>query len=92
MANLTRRNQSNTGSQFQWQGPPVYGVVAGLHTFEFEPSRSIPGGTTFIQKEEYTGLLSFLMAPSLAGKKIMGQFDKFNVDLKTRVESLGNDR
>ncbi|KAL8760884.1 MAG: hypothetical protein Q9184_002949 [Pyrenodesmia sp. 2 TL-2023] len=81
------REIKNDSSQFQWQGPPVYHVVAGLHTFEYRPSTSTPGGTTFIQKEEYSGLLAFLMSPSLAGRKIMGQFEKFNTDLKMRVEN-----
>lgn len=67
---------------------PVYGLVAGLHTFEFNPSTTTPGGTTFIQKEEYSGLLAFLMTPSLLGKKIKGQFERFNADLKGRVEGL----
>ena len=83
---MQRVPQRNDTDQFQWQGPPVYHVVAGLHTFEFKPSINTPGGTTFIQKEEYSGPLAFLMSPSLVGKKIMGQFNKFNEDLKLRAE------
>lgn len=63
-------------------------MIAGLHTFEFGSSAAIPGGTTFVQSEEYSGLLSFLMTPSLLGKKIKGQFEEFNADLKKRVENM----
>lgn len=49
---------------------------------------STPGGTTFVQTEEYSGLLAFAMAPSLAGRKIVGQFDGFNGNLKKRVEEM----
>ena len=77
--------QKNYSEIFQLQGRPVYHIKAGLHTFEFSPSTVAPGGMKFVQKEEYSGLLAFLMSPWLAGKKIMGQFDKFNADLKTSV-------
>ena len=47
------------------------------------------GGTTFQQNEEYSGLLSFVMNPSLPpGKKIKGQFEEFNQDIKVRAEAM----
>jgi hypothetical protein len=80
--------KENTPSSFQWQGPPVK-TVAGLHTFTFKPSATTEGGTTFSQIEQYSGGVSFLMQPWLLARPIKGQFEKFNRDLKARVESLG---
>ena len=62
--------------------------VAGLHTFSFEPSNTLPNGTTFVQSEEYSKGLWFLMQPWLLGFPIKGQFEKYNKDLKAKVESL----
>jgi len=77
----------NTPYAFVWQGPPVM-TVSGLHSFTFEPSKSTSDGTTFIQQEEYSGGISFLMQPWLLGRAIKGQFGEFNEDLKKRAESI----
>lgn len=74
---------------FRWQAVPVYGLIGGIRSFRFEPSETTPGSTTFIQSEEVSGILSFIMNPSLpGGKKIRSQFEGFNKDLKVRTESL----
>ncbi|KAF4637090.1 hypothetical protein G7Y89_g996 [Cudoniella acicularis] len=77
----------NSPTCFQWQGPPVMGIT-GLHSFLFEPSKVVKGGTTFTQKEEFSGAISFLMQPWLLGSKLNAGFQKFNADLKVRVEGL----
>jgi len=61
-------------------------TVSGLHTFSFTPSNVTPGGTTFVHKEVYSGGISFLMQPWLLGNQIKCQFEKFNADLKKKVE------
>ncbi|MCJ1333474.1 hypothetical protein MMC10_010173 [Thelotrema lepadinum] len=66
-------------------GPPVYGLVAGLHSFQMEPT-SGGSSTIFKQIEKFTGILSFAMTPSLLGKKLKGQFEQFNKDIKARAE------
>ena len=63
--------------------------MRGFHAFRFEPSQTTPGGTTFVQNEELTGLLSFVMHPSgPVGKSLKGGYEQFNRDLKARVEGL----
>jgi len=62
-------------------------TVSGLHTFSFTPSSINEGGTTFVQQEVYSGGLYFLMQPWLLGKQIKAQFEKFNSDLKRKVEA-----
>lgn len=60
------------------------GLIAGLHSFSFETASS--GGTVFTQSEEFSGPISFLMSPSLLGKKMLGQYERFNEELKARAE------
>jgi hypothetical protein len=60
--------------------------VSGLHSFHFEPSQASPETTRFVQTEEYSGPGKFLMAGFLLGGGIKKQFDKFNADLKAKVE------
>jgi len=79
--------KENAPGLFQWQSPPIHGIVA-LHSFRFRPSKTTLGWTTFVQDEEYRGLLAFIMSPSLGGKKIQRQFEGFNKDIKARVEGL----
>jgi hypothetical protein len=62
--------------------------VAGLHTFEFQPSEKTNGGTTFVQKEEFEGVLSFLLKDWLLGRSLVKGYNNFNGDLKKKVESL----
>jgi hypothetical protein len=60
----------------------------GKHTFSFEPSTTTPGGTTFVQDEEFTGILSILFCEGSAmRKKTQSNFETYNSDIKARVES-----
>jgi hypothetical protein len=68
------------------------GVFRGEHIFLFEASTTTPGGTTFTQKEEFTGLLSPLMGQNFVARAI-GMHDgtksgwaKYNLDLKKWCE------
>jgi hypothetical protein len=70
---------------FSWQGPPVL-TVAGLHQFRIEPTKD-GAATIFTQSEDLKGPLSFLMGPSLLGKKMAAHFAEFNRDLKARAEA-----
>jgi hypothetical protein len=57
--------------------------------FRFEPSATTPGGTTFVQAEEFSGLLAILFSSnSSMRKKTQKNFETFNSDLKVRAESL----
>ncbi|PYI20226.1 hypothetical protein BO99DRAFT_457161 [Aspergillus violaceofuscus CBS 115571] len=77
----------NSENLFQWQGPPVAGLIAGLHSFYMLSTKD--GSATILkQTEEFTGVLAFLMGPSLLGRKLVGQYRRFNADLKRRVEEL----
>ena len=76
-------------TELSWKGPPWHGLIAGFHIFRFEPSQTTPGWTTFTQAEEFTGLLAFLLRPSMPlGKSTKADYEKFNQDIKARVESL----
>ncbi|KIN07537.1 hypothetical protein OIDMADRAFT_16196 [Oidiodendron maius Zn] len=76
----------NSGTTFQWRGPPVQGVT-GLHSFAFEESKVTPGGTTFKHFESFTGFPAFLLQPWLLGKEIKVGFEGFNRDLKKKAEA-----
>lgn len=63
------------------------GLFTGEHVFRFEPSETTPGGTTFVQEENFTGILSFMYASwSPMAKDTKKGFAGFNVDLKARCE------
>lgn len=62
--------------------------VTGTHTFLFEASKETPGGTTFVQKEEFEGLLSVVMHPWLMGRSLLLGYEGFNRDLKKKVEGM----
>jgi hypothetical protein len=65
----------------------MYGLLSGEHAFRFEPSKKTPNGTTLIQTENFTGLLSFLFGPNASmGKQTQQQFEALNVSLKKRLE------
>jgi hypothetical protein len=64
----------------------MYGLIAGLHTFEFQPSKLTPGCTTFVQWESFTGAGTWLMSEWLVGGGIKKYFVGFNEDLKVEAE------
>lgn len=82
-------SQENSSSQFRWRGSlPL--IFTGDHFYRFLPSDITPGGTTFLQEEEFTGLLSPVMKVKegkrdFAAKNLEG-FEKLNGDLKRRAE------
>lgn len=61
-------------------------MLSGLHTFTFEESEVTRGGTTLVQKEEFWGVLYWVMNPWLAGRMIKTTYEGFNEDLKRAVE------
>ena len=81
--------QSNSPTEFSWLGRSILGLINGLHTFEFLPSDSTPGGTTFVQKEEFSGWLGFLMTLAVVERKTAVNFGILNQDLKRWVEGKG---
>lgn len=81
----------NSPGEFRWRGRMwgIPGLFSGEHSFRFEPSRTTPGATTFVQAEEFSGILSFLIADGTKfAKTTKAGFEGFNADLKARVESL----
>ncbi|PLB55485.1 hypothetical protein P170DRAFT_422027 [Aspergillus steynii IBT 23096] len=84
---FTAEIKENSEKLLQWQGPPVFGLIAGLHSFHIEPANG-GSSTLFKQTELFTGAISFMMSPSLLGRKMLGQYNQFNKDLKARAESL----
>jgi hypothetical protein len=83
--------RENSPQQFRWLGRlwGLPGLFTGEHQFRFEPSARTPGGTTFVQAEEFSGLLSFMIAEGTRfWKSTKAGFDGFNADLKARCESV----
>jgi hypothetical protein len=68
------------------------GVFNGEHSFSFEPSKTTPGGTTFTQREDFTGAFSFVMGESFVAQKVgypaktRAGWKKYNEDLKRWCE------
>ncbi|RMJ10072.1 hypothetical protein CDV36_010283 [Fusarium kuroshium] len=76
----------NSPDAFEWHGN-LWPIFSGKHEFTWQPSSKTPGGTTFRQKEDFTGLLAFLMAPGRSfSKKSLDNWESFNADLKKEVE------
>ncbi|KIW53908.1 hypothetical protein PV05_06316 [Exophiala xenobiotica] len=77
---------ANSTEEFRWIGSIPY-IFEGEHYFRFEESKQTPGGTTFINGEDFAGLLSFLYGPTWSsGKQTLNMFQAFNESLKKRVE------
>lgn len=79
----------NSDACFQWKGPPLYGLIGGVHSFHFEPSEG-GKGTKFTHEEVHYGPAAFLLSTwspliFMAGK---GSFEGFNRDLKAKCEEL----
>lgn len=74
---------------FEWLGrlgPP--GVFDGRHRFELEPTA---GGTRFVQREDFRGVLVRLLRGGLDTGTVAG-FEAMNAALKERVESTATGR
>ena len=79
-------SKANSTEEFRWMGSIPY-IFEGEHYFRFEESKQMPGGTTFINGEDFSGLLSFLYGPTWSsGKQTLNMFEAFNESLKKRVE------
>ncbi|KAK4624576.1 hypothetical protein CLAFUW4_06206 [Fulvia fulva] len=79
----------NSGSKFEWRGSAL-GLFMGDHGFTFKGSEITAGGTTFVHEENFYRLLGLMMMLPLGfhGSTKKG-FEKFNDDLKRRVEGEG---
>ncbi|KAF2169448.1 hypothetical protein M409DRAFT_52687 [Zasmidium cellare ATCC 36951] len=81
----------NDPSELKWRGSlPL--IFTGDHSYRFLPSETIPGGTLFIQEENFTGLLSPVMKVKegkrdFAWKNLRG-FEGLNADLKAEAERV----
>jgi hypothetical protein len=92
------RKQENTAEHFYWQGN-FHGLIKGTHMWRFLPSEEEgnQGGTTFVQAEDFEGVLSLLFSkwwPKWFGgmrTSIERDFGMFNGDFKRWVEG-GRDR
>ncbi|KAI5459224.1 hypothetical protein BGZ63DRAFT_337250, partial [Mariannaea sp. PMI_226] len=76
----------NSPESFQWLGSlPL--VFVGQHQFNFTPSQKHPGGTTFTQREDFSGALAFLMKPGSSGSEsTLANWNGFNAELKKEAE------
>lgn len=62
-----------------------------MHTFCWLPSKTTPNGTTFVQSEEFSGLMAWFMKPGMmGGKQTFTALGEVNRDLKARAESMAN--
>ncbi|KAF2786101.1 hypothetical protein K505DRAFT_260652 [Melanomma pulvis-pyrius CBS 109.77] len=75
----------NSASSFGWRAS-FGGIVSGTHMFHFTPSQRNPGGTTLTQKEDFGGLLSFLVGALFSPAKLQIDFEANNKDLKAVAE------
>ncbi|KAI9151436.1 hypothetical protein HJFPF1_08638 [Paramyrothecium foliicola] len=79
----------NSPAAFKWEGS-FFGLGSGVHQFHFTPSEENPGGTTFVQGEDFRGILITLSSPWWKSKEFdMSPWDKFNSCLKQEVEKAG---
>lgn len=74
---------------FMWDGtiPGLGFVLSGKHYFYFSPSKVNPGGTTFIQKEDFTGLLTMIWPGNDTQKWSIEQWSEFNEAFKKDIEA-----
>jgi hypothetical protein len=80
-------SKENSPNSFHWVGSiPI--LIYGKHQFDFTPSEQTPRGTTFVNKEEFSGALVVLFKPflgTLGGSS--ENFDTLNRELKEAAES-----
>ena len=83
---LSNGCQENTTNAFKWLGS-LYGLFDGQHEFYWKKSDVTPGGTTLVQKEDFTGPLTwFVREGSSGGLQTRGNFEGFNRELKKAAE------
>jgi hypothetical protein len=86
-----RQLQHNTPISFAWTGSLPF-VFTGTHSFTFEPSNTIPGGTKFTQEEVFSGALAFIMGENVIARqfgfpeKTKRMWEGYNEDLKAWCE------
>ncbi|KAI1190783.1 hypothetical protein F5B17DRAFT_427259 [Nemania serpens] len=88
---------ANSPAELKWRNKWP-GLLLAEHSFLFEPSKTTPGHTTFVNSEEFSGVLTYLTYLTyLTGKPQGGDssssssspgFEMFNQSLKARAESL----
>ena len=72
--------------RFRWKGRTVMpGIFDGEHIFEIEESGD--GSCRFVQREQFTGVLTSVMLRFI-GKKTLRGFEMMNVALKARAEAV----
>ena len=75
--------QENTPNEFKWRFDKFL-VLAGIHSYRFEPSKTTPGQTRFVNAEEFIRLNNILMRMMPVEK----MFREFCEQFKARVESV----
>ena len=71
--------------EFRWKGRMVMpGIFDGEHIFEIEELGD--GSCRFVQREQFTGILTSLMLRFI-GKKTLRGFEMMNTALKARAEA-----
>jgi len=81
----------NTPITFCWRGS-LYGLFIGDHRFSFTGSKPSPGQTTFIQEENFSGVLGWIMGEGVWARALgmrestRKNFEGFNEDLKAWSE------
>lgn len=82
---VSNKAQENTPERFVWEGN-LYNLFYGRHFFDFAPSKKNPGGTTFIQTENFGGCLLVLAWPWRNKEFDMSNWHSFNEALKNEAE------
>jgi hypothetical protein len=77
---------ANRNKELRWLGHLLFpGLFDGEHIFELYENTD--GTTTFVQREEFTGILVPLFSKMLDTKTLAG-FELMNKQLKQRVETM----
>jgi hypothetical protein len=72
----------------------MFGLLNAIHIFNFQPSTTSPGNTTFVHEEEFSGLLAFIMGEGLLARWVglrettRKAFVGYNEDLKRWCEGV----
>ncbi|KAF2216469.1 hypothetical protein CERZMDRAFT_93760 [Cercospora zeae-maydis SCOH1-5] len=61
----------NTPEELQWEGRIPY-IFTGKHSFQFRKSEITEGGTTFVNEEDFSGALGWVMSEWVLGKQTKG--------------------